>query len=316
MPFRASITGQNFDSFFDRANGPQPARIRIQLKVTLVPLDPSTAWARSSHSAPLPADMPSATIPPDHLAPDMSAIKRGNVADANGQAVACRSWLVSEWSEFVTRFKQSVEHAWNNQMIFLPTESGVRGDELSDDDFRMLIGNPRLPAHAAGALEIEVQPKGTIGHAIIEVAHLQNPGATFRARMTRISDESVLFKHHTFVYGRSRGVEGETGQITAAHEVGHWLRDPTTQVNEHIDRAHSRTVPAAQRGKAQYGKTLGRYHSLMGGGSVVGEHEAQPFIARLRRHSPMKLGWSLMHRIHFQQNLGKISDRQRRLTRP
>ena len=314
MPFRPAIIEPNYDSFFDRAMGGQPARLRIKLKVTLVPLDPSTPWARSPHSAPLPEVMSGATIPPDHLAPNMSAIKRGKVVDANGQPVACRSWLVSEWNEFVSRFKHSVEYAWNNQMIFLPTESGVPGDELSDDDFRLLIGNPRIPAHAEGALEIELQPKGKIGHAVIEVVHLASPGSTFRDRMTRITDESVIFSNSTFTYGRARGVTGKTGQIAAAHEVGHWLRNPATGVNDHIDRAYALTLPSAQQDSAQYGKTLGRFYSMMGGGSTVSEHDALPFIARLRRQAPMKFGWTLMHRIYFQHALGDISDRQRRLT--
>jgi hypothetical protein len=313
MTFRVSMTQQNYDSYFDRAVPGRSALLRIKLKITLVPLDPSTPWARSGHSAPLPAAMSSATIPPSHLAPNMTAVKRGNVVDASGQAVACRSWLTAEWSEFVTRFKSSVEHTWNNQMIFLPTESGLSGDELSDEDFRSLIGNTRIPAHVSGALEIELLPSNTIGHALIEVAHLATPGSTFRDRMTRITDESVQFGFNTFRFGQARGITGKTGQLAASHEVGHWLRDPNAGVFDHIDRTYALTLPRRQQDGAQYGKTLSRYYSLMGGGSVAGEHEASPWITRLRRHSSMKLGWTYMHRLHFNQAWGDIPERQLRL---
>ena len=313
MTLRRSISEANYDSFLDPALPGRPAQIRIKLKVTLIPLDPSTAWARARHVVPAAGTPLGVPMPPAHLAHNLAAAKKGNVLDANGTAVACRSWLDTEWSEFTNRFKHSVEHSWNNQMIFLPTESGVNGDELSDADYLQFIANPRMPAHAEGALEIELQPPNTIGHALIEVAHLANPGADFRQRMSRISDESVLFTTSGFTYRRPRGITGKTGQIAAAHEIGHWLRDPNARLFEHIDRTFAVTLPKARQDEAQYGRTLGRFYSLMGGGSVVGDYEAAPWITRLRRQTPMKLGWTHVHKLHFQWTLDDIPERQKQL---
>lgn len=312
MAFLNSKSGKNFDSKFEPAGATSPAKLRIILKVTLVPLDPSSAWARSKHSSSLPEDMAASTIPPSHIAQNKASIKFGNVVDANGTGVRCRSWLASEWLEFTRRFKQSVEHSWNNQMIFLPTPSGVSGDALNDRDYRVLIGNPRIPAHVEGVLQIDLQPSGSIGHAIIEVAHLASPGDSFRDRMTRITDESVQFSSSTFK-NADRGIRARTGQIAAAHEVGHWLREPGKKVFKHIDRDHADTLPESEQDDAQYGRTLGRYYSLMGGGSVVGEHEASVWLARLRDHSTLKHGWTLVHKLRFNLQASELSARQRRL---
>jgi hypothetical protein len=184
---------------------------------------------------------------------------------------------------------------------------------LSDADFRQMIGNPRMPAHFEGALEINLVGPGAAPHAVIEVVRLANPGATFRDRMTRITDESVRFNKTVFTAGASRGVTGETGQITAAHEVGHWLRTADEKVFDHIDREHALTLPQAQRDDAQYGRTLGRFQSLMGGGSLVGDHEAGPWITRLRRHTSMKLGWMFIHKKMFHWSPDDVSARQKRL---
>lgn len=309
MAIRPFILEPNYDSFFDRAQIGQPAQLRIRLKVTLVPLDPSTAWARSLHAAKRPGSHPG-PLPPSHLAASEAEFKRGSVVDAGGQPVPCRSWLASEWRDFTRRFKNIVETVWNNQMVFLPTENG---DSLSDADFWQLIGNPRVPAHVAGVLEIDLQPTGADSHAIIEVAHLATPGATFRDRMTRITDESVQYGEHSFTAGRARGIGGKTGQFAAAHEVGHWLRNPGSKVFDHIDRSYARTLPRAQQDNAQYGRTLRRYYSIMGGGTVVTDHDATPWISRLRRQTPMKLGWMYVHRIDFRRSLNEVSARQKRL---
>ncbi|WP_291640804.1 hypothetical protein [Bosea sp. (in: a-proteobacteria)] len=309
MAIRASILEPNYDSFFDPAGPGRPAQIRIRLKVTLVPLDPSTAWARTGHGAKLPGTRPG-PAPPSHLAANQAAIKRGSVIDASSQPVPCRSWLASEWQAFTPRFKHTVENAWNNQMVFLPVE---KGDTLSDAEFKQLIGNPKAPAHVVGVLEVDLQPAGADSHAIIEVAHLANPGDSFRDRMTRITDESVLFTVNRFTAGRARGIGGETGQIAAAHEVGHWLRNPGTKVFDHVDRSYALTLPRAQQDNAQYGRTLGRYYSMMGGGSVVTNHDATPWLSRLRRHTPMKLGWVYVHRLHFRWSPQDVSARQKRI---
>src|SRR3954451_20748365 len=286
MPIRRSITQANFDSSFTPAQPGVPARLSIDLKVTLVPLDPSVDW-----EPPQVTPVPPVQLPPAHLAATMSMAKHGPVNDYNDDPVDCRSWLVTEWNEFRSRFKKSVEHAWNGQMILLPTESGDTSDRLSDADYLELVSAPNVQAHAEGVLSIELMPINRIGHVLIEVAHLERPGHRFRVWMNRLTDETVRFKFHH----HQDWPDWSTGQITAAHEIGHWLRDLNSDHFEHIDAAYARTVPQAQRDKAQYGRTLGRREALMGGGSVVTEHEAQPWIGRLRRHSTMRFGWSLIH---------------------
>ena len=43
------------------------------------------------------------------------------------------------------------------------------------------------------------------------------------------------------------------------------------------------------------------------------DHDATPWISRLRRQTPMKLGWMYVHRIDFRRGLNEVSDRQKRL---
>ena len=313
MTYRKWIFEANYDSNFEIAASGRPAQLRLIMDVTLVPLDPSALWARSKQAVPLPAGMSASTIPPAHLAHSMESVRRGNVVDANSTPVRCRSWLASEWVEFTKRFKQSVEHAWNNQMVFLPIGEGPPDDSLSDKDYRSLISSPKVHAHVTGALEINLLPMNQIGHAVIEVAHLEEPNTDFRDRMNRITDESVQFTRSKFTYGASRGITGRTGQIAAAHEIGHWLRNPNDRVFDHIDRAYANTLPTQLQDKAQYGKTLGRYYSLMGGGSLASVHEARPWLTRLRRQSTLKTGWGYIHRIHFDKIRNEIPPRQQEL---
>ncbi|AMJ61086.1 hypothetical protein AXW83_13005 [Bosea sp. PAMC 26642] len=240
--------------------------------------------------------------------------------DANGSMVDCQTWLLSEWSEFRRRFKHTVENAWGNQMLFLPSEGHSADSKLSDADFKRLVGNPKMPAHVQGALEIDLVETAEAAQAVIEVINLKRAGTRFRDQMTRISNESVQFTHREFKFGKSRSVDGKTGQITAAHEVGHWLRGPTQRVFEHIDRQAmlkkgkaDASVPKKVLDRMQYGETLGRYYSLMGGGSVVGDHEAGPWMERLAKHTHLTGGWVFVHKQHFHWSVGDISPRQKRL---
>ncbi len=91
------------------------------------------------------------------------------------------------------------------------------------------------------------------------------------------------------------------------------LRNLNADHFDHIDAAYARTLPAAQRAKIQYGRTLGRKEALMGDGSLVTEHEAQPWLTRMRRHTTMKLGWSVMHSIAFRKVMNALPDRQKQL---
>jgi hypothetical protein len=85
---------------------------------------------------------------------------------------------------------------------------------------------------------------------------------------------------------------------------------------EHIDAAYARTLPAAQRAKKQYGRNIGREAALMGAGSVVTEHEARPWLTRIRRHTSIILGWSMIHRIEFDKIKYNIGSRQKQLVGP
>ena len=290
----------NFNSVLDPAQAGRPAKLMIHLKVTLVPLDPSIPWQPLSPGS-----------PPTHLANSMANVRRGQVLDYNNRPFACRSWLVPEWNAYKIRFKRAVEHGWNNQLILLPTDSGDPNDALSDADYRQLISNPNVRAHVEGAIDIALMPTNIAGHALIEVAHLDNPGAHFRVWMHRITDESVQFT--TFHDPKWPG--WSTGQITVAHEVGHWLRGVNATHFDHIDAAYAKTRPLAERAKVQYGRTLGRKEALMGDGSVVTEHEARPWLARIRRQSSMKLGWSMIHAIEFRKIMNETTDREKQLAR-
>jgi hypothetical protein len=293
--------------------------LSLILKVRLVALDPTSEWAKDKHRAQLPGATPR-PLPARQLAAVAADRKRGDVMDADGDMVSCRTWLLSDWSEFRRRFKHTVENAWSNQMLFLPKEGRSAKSRLNDADFKRIIGNPKMPAHVQGALEVALVETAEDAHAVIEVANLARPGTTFRNRMTRISNESVQFTNRDYEYGKSRGVDGKTGQIPAAHEIGHWLRGPTERVFEHIDRQ----AMLDQKGdddlpedddlhRMQYGKTLGRYYSMMGGGSVVGDHEAAPWMERLAKHTNLKGGWIFVHKQHFHWSIGDLSPRQKRL---
>jgi hypothetical protein len=309
MAIRQSILRSNFDSYFDSALPGQAAALRIKLVVNLVPLDPSTPSARATHGATFPVS--SANVPPSHLAPNLASVKRGPVADANGQPVLCRSWVASEWTEFTKRFKHTVENAWNNQMRFIPIELGGPKGTLTDADFRRLIGNPKVAAHVDGVLEIDLQATGA--HAMIEVAHLETPKTSFVQRMTRVSDECVQAGVQIFTAGAARGITGQTNQIAAAHEVGHWLRDPGQDLLPHIDQAYADTLPAEERNEVSYGKNLSNFYGIMGGGSLATPYEARPWLSRLSEHTDLKTGWLFIHRINFNNAPDNFSDHQKRI---
>jgi len=319
MAIHAFIKGNNFDTRFDFAGAGRPAQLTVILRVRLVPLDPTSGWAKVTHDAQLPGAAPR-PLPARGLAAVADDRKYGKVADADGNMVDCQTWLISEWSTFRRRFKHTVEFAWGNQMLFFPSEGNLADSQLSDADFKRLIGNLKMPAHVQGALEIDLVETVDAAHAVIEVVNLRRAGTRFREQMTRISNETVQFKHKEFKFGKSRNVNGKTGQITAAHEVGHWLRGPTQRVFEHIDRQamlkrkkELPRMPKKDLDRMQYGNKLSRYYSLMGGGSVVGDHEAGPWMERLAKHTHLQGGWVFVHKLHFHWSVGDISERQKRL---
>ncbi len=299
MSIRHTIQQANYDTVIEPAAPGRAARLTIRLKVVLIPLDPTVPWVAGS-----------AGMPPFHIATGASPVRRGLVNDyLNSRSVPCRSFTAAEWNAYQIAFKQAVERGWNNQLIMLPDEPEDGSDGLSDEDFRYFIGSPHVQAHAEGAIDIALMPLTAAGHAQIEVTHLETPGDAFRVWMNRITDESVQFQRHY----DSDWPDWSTQQITAAHEAGHWLKSLSASHFEHIDAEYAKTLPAAQRAKKQYGRSIGREQALMGKGSVVTEHEARPWLTRIRRHTPMKLGWTMMHRVEFDRIKYEIGERQKKL---
>ena len=295
MTIRRTIVQRNYDSVLDGARPGQPAKLTIRLGVKLVPLDPSVPRIAGSPSP-----------PPAHLATGASPVRHGLVNDyLNSRSVKCRSWTVAEWNTYKIRFKRAVEQAWNNQIILLPTDSGGN-DELNDEDYRQFISSPTIRAHCIGAIDVELVPLNLVGHALIEVVHLEKPRDAFRVWMHRITDESVQFATHT----DPDWPAWFTGQVTAAHEVGHWLRSLTQTHFEHIDAEAAKILPGPVQARKQYGLTIGREVALMGAGSLVTEHEASPWLTRIRRHTS-KLGWTMIHSTEFRRVMYNIPERQK-----
>ena len=314
MTIRHTIMQRNYDSVFEPAAPGRAAKLTIRLKVTLIPLDPSANWTAPNSTIP---GTPQGPLPPAHLARGAADTRHGLVWDfLNNRQFPCKSWLTADWNAFKIRFKRAVEQGWNNQIILLPMESGLPDDALNDQDFRQLVGNPKVAAHVEGALDIALMPDNTAGHAVIEVACLEQPGAKFRVWMNRITNESVQFAHHASPF--KDFPEAKTGQITVVHEVGHWLRDMGKTLFSHIDANTPPAKPNPQRAnltqaKLQYGKTVGNRAALMGAGSEATAHEAAPWLMRIRRQTSLKTGWTMMHRIRFSNIQYEISDRQKRL---
>ena len=246
---------------------------------------------------------------PTHLAQRPEDMRVGQLADANRTLVNCRSWTVPEWNTFKIRFKKVVETAWNNQMLLLPPEEGAGDGGLSDADYRQLIGDPRIRAHVECALAIQLVATNEAAHAEIEVVHLAQPGLVFRNWMHRIDDTSVDIT----VRNKDRWQSTSFFQFVAAHEVGHWLHDLNKKHFDHVDVAAARKLPAAQRGDAQYGTVLGKRQAIMGSGSLFTEHEAQPWLGRVRRHTGALYGWTMIHRVRFRHEQELLSPRQKQL---
>lgn len=295
MTFRRAIVANNYDSVLDPAGAGRPAKLTIRLKTALFPRDPTVAGN------------PGGAVHPVHLAANEAQIKRGPLNDANGNPVACRSWTVPEWNAFKIKFKKIVEMAWNNQMFLLAPDDDPGDGGLGDADFRQLIGNPRIAAHVECALDIELMSTAAGSHAQIEVVHLANDDLTFRSRMSRVSHDCVE------ITTRNKPQWTTTlYQFVAAHEVGHWLRDPHTKLFQHIDAAYAKTLPRAQQDSAQYGHVLGKRMAMMGSGTLLTTHEVHPWLGRVRDHTGVQLGWLPIHRVRF-NNVNLVSPRQEQL---
>ena len=275
----------------------QPAKLTIRLKVLCVsagsvdPLGAAQPWI---------ASYPSGN--------SMANVRRGQVLDYNNNSVTCRSWLVPEWNADKIRFKRAVEHAWNNQLILLPTDSSDPNDALNDADYRQLIGNPNVRAHVEGAIDIALMPLNTAGHALIESAHLD-----FRQPVPRVDAQDHLTVGSVPDISRPQppGLVDRSdhrcprGRSLAARRQRHPFRPYRCGSTPRHCQPRSRPK--------RNGRTLGRKEALMGDGSRVTEHEARPWLTRIRRQTPMKLGWSMMHSIEFRRVMSETTDREKQL---
>ena len=308
MTIRRTIMEPNFDSVLNPASGGDAAKLTIAIRVGLVPLDPRAGGSQPVRMSPGPA----------YLAHGAADMQSGNVVDVNGTAVKCHSWTAPEWNAFQIQFKQVVERFWNNQIILLPDDEGDPRDVLSDAEYNEFVANPRIRARAEGALRVSLLPGGGAGQAMIEVVRQDNPSAGFRDQMSRISDQSIFFKRHH----DARWPDAFFGQASAAHEVGHWLHNVVSPLFEHEDADYAKKLTqnpgetAAQFQKRvdheQYGHTLGKRVALMGGGDLLTEYDAGPWLSRIRRHTH-RLGWTYMHRVNFGMIQADITPRQRAL---
>lgn len=86
MAIQAFIKGNNFDTRFDFAGAGRPAQLTVILRVRLVPLDPTSGWAKVTHGAQLPGAAPR-PLPARGLAAMADDRKYGKVADADGNMV-------------------------------------------------------------------------------------------------------------------------------------------------------------------------------------------------------------------------------------
>lgn len=308
MVHRRTIQQGNFDSVLHPATPGQPAQLNIRLRVRLLARDPSVAGP-TAHSMVLA----------EHLAPDMGAVRKGRVADGDRTLFRCRSWLTGEFNAFSIKFKKAVELAWNNQLILLPPDGSQPGEEISDAAYRDFIGAAQVAAHVRCGLEIALVPTGSAStpHAIIEVLRLENPsGGQFRSYQLRMTNEDADF---------SSSVDPKWGrtyhQITAAHEVGHWLGEDAAITDparyfDHVEAEACAAEPGhAANNDCEYGRTPGKRMAMMGAGSLVTPYDAKPWLLRIRRHTGVLFGWDVVHRIHFNRGIIPVSPRQKQLSR-
>lgn len=301
MTIQRSATGANFDSVFEPAQPGRAAKLNIQLKVTLLPFDPKAFKLPPL----LPEDFARSRM--THLAWTDAEVRHGLAYVPMSRPVPCKSWLVPAWEAFKVRFKKMVELSWNNQMLLLPVDGG--GNQLSDADYRQLIGNPKLQAHVQLGLAIEIMPGEREGNAVLSVANLEDASPYLPENMTMISNRSVEFLKTTDV----DFPEWSTQQIPAAHEIGHWLRSANGKDLDHIDLKYALKHGTGFFDIKAYGRNLSRKAALMGGGNLFTAYEAGPWLERIKQHIPAQQGWTPIHRIDFGKIMSDLSDRQKRL---
>lgn len=315
MAIRNVVRTTNYDTIFEPAKHGKPARLRLRLMVALRPRDPSVPEKNiPSTSAAVPV----------HLATRGQDMRTGWLYDYDGKPFQCRSMLQSEFNTFQIKFKRAVELSWDNQLFLLPPvgaegNSALGDRALTDDEYRQFVDDPGKPARVVCELEVVLTPWSQPAHAPIEVVHLlnQEQKKDFRSFFRRILDTDWQFR----LVERSKWSKIRIYQITAAHEVGHWLRgyDPETgkrTIFDHVDRKkYEEDVAAGKKpkGSKQYGYTMGHKLAMMGEGNTVTDHEARVFLAAIARHTGVLFGWQPIHRVHYNNNTAKVSDRQKKL---
>ncbi|MFZ1492887.1 MAG: hypothetical protein WAU60_05675 [Candidatus Competibacter denitrificans] len=304
MIHRRTIKESNFDSVLHPTLSNQPARLIIRLKVRLFARDPSVSTITAG------------LVRHEHLARAMSEVRRGDVLDADGRRWRCRSWLESEFNAFCIKFKKVVELAWNNQLILIPPDGSDPSADISDEVYKEFISARNVPAHARCGLEIALVPFGntSTAHALIEAVKLAEPsGHQFHSFQLRLTDEDVDFDRTIDEIGHSHY------QITAAHEVGHWLGAPVSITDSgryfnHVDAASCAADAHHERNAdCEYGRTLSKRLAIMGLGTLATEYEARPWVTRAQRHTRVLFGWTVVHRLPFERGKIPVSARQKRL---
>ena len=190
------------------------------------------------------------------------------------------------------------------------------------------VSNPAMPAHLMCSLQIHFVQDQHAANAPIQVARLDRdeakyatirdvmalPGeGQFGSYMVLITNEDIYRRDMTSY----RWPHVRMSQITAAHEIGHWLGRPVPADNPdrflpHIDKDKDpKTHP--EHGELQYGGVAGRRLALMGGGSLATIYEAGPWLNRARRHTKALFGWDFVHRSRF-VGMVPVSARQKKLT--
>ena len=303
MALRHTIKETTYDSVLEPAQPRRPATLTIRLKVFMVPLNPAVPWDEKQW------DRSWITTR------DMRGIVHGTVTDSDGKPFACRTWLEWEWNAFQIRFKQVVENNWNNQMILLPPDELPEANQitmwsggLSDQNYLQFVSDPQIPAHARGVFDIELLDSRHhwMAHAIIGVARLENrEGHAFRSHAKLITNEDV----EIYGYRDYRWPSLFFAHLTAGHEMGHNLKDANGKFRKHIDKDN---CTPDDDDDCEYGKTATTRSGIMGGGNVVTEYDAQPWLTRIRRHTHA-LMWQYIHRINFEHGEAPVSERQRRL---
>lgn len=305
MTLRRAILQDNFNSFLEPAQPRRPARLTVQARVRLLPRDPS----KRGH--------PRGPVHHTHLARSEADEQHGWIEDSVGNLYECRSWHQQEFDDYRRKFKRMVELSWNNQLFLLPPEDPADG--LDDSDYLQFVSRPDRPAHVECALEVELLDMTTQAPITMEVVHLRQPqNHGFGSFQFLITDEDLDFQFRS----DSRWPSLTFGQVTAAHELGHWLGGafPATDNRRflsHVDAQFCSQRPGHRRNNScEYGAHASRKMAMMGVGNLLTDYEAQVWLTRVRRHTQALFGWQWIHRVNFNKGFHTPSARQRRLLPP